>query len=105
MDDIIREIIKIDSNAYEKKKQNEERMKEKKMRYEEQMKKYEEEKFNQGQQHNELLYQQIRELGEKENMVLEEKAKQTVLEIEKAYLKIEAELVEKVFEKLFVSEE
>lgn len=104
MEDIIKEIIKIDSNALENKKQQEKRINERKTYYENQMAAYEKERIEDAKQKAEQAYKDIIAAAEQQYKFEEEKAKKQVLLIENKYLQVEGPLLESVFDKLFIVE-
>ena len=104
MEDIIQEIVKIDSRVYANKVQSEERIEERKKYYETQMESYEKERLKKAEEKGEKLYKQIIEASEQQFKFEEEKAKQLSLLIENKYLQIEEPMLEEIFEKLFAVE-
>ncbi|MDA3733905.1 hypothetical protein PBV87_20740 [Niameybacter massiliensis] len=104
MEDIIKEIIKIDSNALENKKQQESRINERKAYYEAQMEAYEKERLASAKEKAEETYQSVIKAADEQYKFEEEKAKKQVLLIENKYLQVEGPLLEQVFNKLFLVE-
>ncbi|MGL4735947.1 MAG: hypothetical protein ACRCW2_00700 [Cellulosilyticaceae bacterium] len=104
MQEVIEQIMQIDSKAYENKTKNVEKLEEKRKQYEAQMKAYESEKIGEAQRQADLLYQKMVEVGKESSRVEEEKSKQVALQIENKYLQIEATLLAEIFETLFVLE-
>lgn len=105
MQDIVKQIIQIDSIAYTTKQNNEEMLKEKRQQYEEQMRVYREETIEKAQQRADELYNQIVEAGMHQYQMEEEKSKQVALLIENRYLQIEKSLLDRIFNELFNVEE
>ena len=104
MEEIIEEIVKIDSNAMENKKQQENRIKERKAYYEAQMAAYEKERIEESKEKAEKVYQDIIAAAQDQYKFEEEKAKKQVLLIENKYLQVEAPLLDTVFKQLFTME-
>lgn len=104
MEDIIKEIIKIDSNALESKKQQENRINERKAYYESQMATYEKERIEDAKVKADMTYKDIIAAAEQQYKFEEEKAEKQVLLIENKYLQVEGPLLDAVFNKLFIVE-
>lgn len=104
MEDIIKEIINIDSNALESKKQQEDRINERKAYYEAQMLAYENERLASARKAADEIYENIIKAAQEQYKFEEEKAKKQVLLIENKYLQVEGPLLEQVFNKLFLVE-
>jgi len=104
MEDIIKQIIQIDSTALSTKQNHEELLRLKKEKYEEQMKAYKEDVLEKANQRAEELYNQIIEGGVGQYKIEEAKSKQIALLIENRYLQIEKTLLNKLFNKLFIME-
>lgn len=105
MEDIIKQIVQIDSIAFNTKLNNEESLKFKKEQYEEQIKAYQEEVLKNTKERAEELYTQIVESGMQQYQLEEEKSKQKALMIENRYLQVEKALLDKIFKELFLVEE
>lgn len=104
MEDIIKQIIQIDSTALSTKQNSEESLRLKKEHYEEQMKNYKEDVLKKANQRAEELYNQIIESGMGQYKIEEEKSKQVSLLIENRYLQVEDTLLNKLFNELFIVE-
>ncbi|PHV71953.1 hypothetical protein CS063_00305 [Sporanaerobium hydrogeniformans] len=101
MEDIIKEIIKIDTVAVDTKKKSEMSLREKQLQYENEMKTYKESVMDAAEKKAEEQYNQIVEIGKKEYDLEEEKAKEASLLVANKYLKVEARLLDQVFNELF----
>lgn len=104
MQEVIREIIKIDQLAFENQKHNEEELEKRKQSYISAMKEYKLHKISKANKKAEEMYAQIVGEGEYALEIEEEKSKQLTLRIQNKYLKVEEELVDKIFKELFVVE-
>lgn len=104
MEEIIKEIMKIDSNALENKKQQESRINERKAYYEAQIAAYEKERIEDAKVQAERAYKDIIAAADQQYKFEEEKAKKQVLLIENKYLQVEGALLDSVFNKLFIVE-
>lgn len=104
MQEIIREIIKIDQLAFENQNRNEDALEERKQDYVRQMEEYKEYKLDKAEKKAEEMYKQIIEQGQQALKIEEEKAKQATLLIENKYFQIEQQLVDRLFKELFVVE-
>lgn len=104
MQEVIEQIMEIDSKAYEDKSKSEHKLEERRQHYEAQMKAYEEEKIGEAEKQADLLYQKMIEVGQESSKVEEERAKQLALQIENKYLQVEAQLLTELFEEFFVLE-
>lgn len=104
MEEIIKEIVKIDSNAMENKKQQENRINERKAYYEAQIAAYEKERIEDAKENAEKAYQDIIAAANEQYKFEEERAKKQVLLIENKYLQVEGPLLDTVFKQLFTME-
>lgn len=104
MEEIIKEIVKIDSNAMENKKQQENRINERKAYYEAQIAAYEKEWIEDAKEKAEKTYQDIIAAANEQYKFEEERAKKQVLLIENKYLQVEGSLLDTVFKQLFTME-
>lgn len=104
MQEVIREIIKIDQLAFENQNQNEAALEERKQEYVKQMKEYKEHRLDKAEKKAEKMYKQIIEQGEQALKIEEERSKQATLLIENKYFQVEQQLVDRLFEELFVVE-
>ncbi|MGL6173548.1 MAG: hypothetical protein ACRC1P_02965 [Cellulosilyticaceae bacterium] len=104
MQEVIREIIKIDQLAFENQKHNEEELEKRKQSYMNGMKEYKEHKLSKADKKAEEMYAQIIGEGEQSLKIEEEKSKQLTLLIQNKYLQVEEGLVDRIFKELFVVE-
>jgi hypothetical protein len=104
MEEIIKQIIQIDSVALNTKQKNEEELKLRKKVYEEEMKQYKENKLTRAQKKADELYTQIIENALTEAQFQEEKSKKMALGIQNRYLQSESVLLDKIFKELFLVE-
>lgn len=104
MEEILNQIIQIDSSALIAKQKNEELIKFKQDQYEEKIKKYRDEVIQKANERAEELYKQIIENGMKQYQIEEEKNKQVELAMKNRYLQIEEKLLEQLFNEIFVTE-
>ena len=104
MEEIIKEIVKIDSNAMENKKQQENRINERKAYYEAQIAAYEKERIEDAKEKAEKAYQDIIAAANEQYKFEEERAKKQVLLIENKYLQVEGPLLDTVVKQLFTME-
>lgn len=104
MEDIINQIIQIDSIAFENKKKNEDFLIKKKQEYENKLVNYRNEKIALAKKNAELIYESIEVNLEKEENLQAEKIKKISIQMENRYLKVENDVIQKIFNKLFVLE-
>lgn len=104
MQEVIREIIKIDQLAFQSQKNNEDELERRKQEYTMQMKAYKEQKLFKAQKKAEEMEKKIIKEGEQALRIEEEKAKQATLRIQNKYLQIENGLIDRLFKELFVVE-
>ena len=104
MEDIINQIIQIDSIAFENKKKNEEFLIKKKQEYENKLTSYRNEKLAIANKKADLIYKSIEDDLEKEESLQKEKIKKISIQIENRYLQVENDVIQKIFQKLFVLE-
>lgn len=104
MEEIIKQIIQIDSVALNTKQKNEEELKLRKKVYEEEMKQYKENKLARARKKADELYTQIIENALTEAQFQEEKSKKMALGIQNRYLQSESVLLDKIFKELFLVE-
>lgn len=104
MEDIINQIMQIDSIAFENKKKNEEFLIKKKQEYENQLVSYRNEKIALAKKRAELIYENIEVNLEKEKNLQEEKIKKISIQMENRYSQVENDVIQKIFNKLFVLE-
>ncbi|WP_069997115.1 hypothetical protein [Cellulosilyticum sp. I15G10I2] len=105
MEDIIKQIIQIDSIALSTKQNNEELLRLRKEQYEEEMKIYEEQTIKEANKKAEELYNQVIAGGMLQCQLDEERCKQATLLIENHYLQVENLMLDKLFNELFLAEE
>lgn len=101
MEDIIRQIVQIDSVAFDTKKSNEEALKLRKEQYEKEISTYRENTLKEAQKRAKEIYDQIVSIGISGHDLEEEKCKKAALTVENHYLQIEEQLLQEVFEELF----
>lgn len=101
MEEIIKQIVQIDSVALNAKKNGEELLKSKRHQYEEELKFYREKTLEEAKKKGEAIYQQVLSSGEKSYRQEEEKCRRIAQNLENYYLQIEEKLLEQVFEALF----
>ncbi|MDF2877263.1 MAG: hypothetical protein K0S30_359 [Clostridia bacterium] len=104
MEDIIKQIIQIDSVALNTKQKNEEEVQLRKQEYEEEIKQYKEDKLVRAKKKADELYSQIIENALTEAQFQEEKSKKMALSIQNRYLQSENILLDKIFKELFLVE-
>lgn len=104
MEDIIQEIVKIDSRVHASKTQSEERIDARRKYYEEQMEAYAKERLEKTKIKAEALYESIVLGANQQAQFEEEKAKQMNLLVENRYLQVEEKMLQEVFDKLFMME-
>ena len=94
MDDIINQIIKIDSVAFENKEKNEQFI----------INNYKKEKMAIAKFNAEVINKNIKESSKKQDELDNEKIKKLTSDMEIKYLSIENKLIDEVFNKLFILE-
>lgn len=101
MEDIIKQIVQIDSAALSTRKDNEQLLKLRQEQYEKKMEDYKKEVFEKAELKANAIYEQI--LGEsmKQFHLEEEKNKHRVLTMENHYVEVKDQLLKEVFMKLF----
>lgn len=104
MDDIIHQIIKIDSVAFENKKKNEQFLINKKQEYENIINNYKNEKMAIAKFNADVINKDIEESLKEQEELNNEKINKLTADMETKYLSIENELINEVFNKLFVLE-
>ena len=104
MDDIISQIIKIDSIAFENKKKNEQFLINKKQEYEDILNNYKNEKVAIAKFKVDVINKNIKEELNQQEKLDNEKINELIANMEIEYSAIENELVNEIFEKLFVLE-
>ncbi len=105
MQDIVKEIVRIDSTVFTTKQDNEEMLIRRKEQYENQMKSYREEVIGKAEQEAIEIYNQIVESGTQQYKKEEEKSKEIIRIIENHYLQAEKTLLDQIFNELFILEE
>jgi gas vesicle protein len=104
MDDIIHQIIKIDSVAFENKKKNEQFLINKKQEYENIINNYKNEKIAIAKFSADEINKNIEESLKKQEELNNEKINKLTSDMEAKYLTVENELINEIFKKLFVLE-
>ncbi|WP_313346211.1 hypothetical protein [Sedimentibacter sp.] len=104
MKEIIDQIIEIDSLAFENKTKNEQLLLEKKQEYEKTIQDYRIKKLDYAKNKAQQLAEETEKLINENELTQESKILKISEEIEKLYKKSEEDLVEKIFNKLFVLE-
>ena len=104
MKEIIDQIIEIDSLAFENKTKNEQVIINKKQEYEELISSYREEKILEAKNKAKSIAEETDAFIAENNKSVEDQIKNTSAKISKDYAKVEKELLEKIFNKLFVLE-
>jgi len=102
--EIIDQIIEIDSLAFENKTKNEQLLLEKKQEYEKTIQDYRIKKLDYAKNKAQQLAEETEKLINENELTQESKILKISEEIEKLYKKSEEDLVEKIFNKLFVLE-
>lgn len=104
MKEIIDQIIEIDSMAFDNKTKNEQLLLSKKQEYEKTIQDYRNEKLNNAKNAAQQLAEETEKFIRDNELAQESKILRISEEIEKQYKKSEEDLVEKIFNKLFVLE-
>ncbi|NYB76034.1 hypothetical protein HZF24_17950 [Sedimentibacter hydroxybenzoicus DSM 7310] len=104
MKEIIDQIIEIDSLAFDNKTKNEQLLLKKKQEYEKTIQDYRIEKLNDAKNKAQQLAEETENFIHENELAQESKILKISEEIEKLYKKSEKDLVEKIFNKLFVLE-
>lgn len=104
MEDIINQIMQIDSVAFDNMKKNEQFLLNKKQEYENIITNYRNEKIALAKFSAEQINKSIEESLNKQEALEKEKIKKITIEIDEKYSQVEGELIQKIFNKLFVLE-
>ncbi len=104
LDDIINQIIQIDSVAYDNMKKNQQFLLNKKQEYENIITNYRNEKIAIAKFNAEQINKSIDESLIRQEEAEKEKIKKISLELEEKYSAVEEELLQKIFNRLFISE-
>lgn len=104
MDDIINQIMQIDSVAFENMKKNEQFLMDKKQEYENIIINYRNEKLALAKFSAEQINKSVEESIKKQEVSEKEKINKLAIEIGEKYSQVEHELIQKIFDKLFVLE-
>lgn len=104
MKEIINQIIEIDTLAFENKTKNEQAIINKKQEYENMISSYRDEKLTAAKNKAQVIAEETEAFIMSNEKSLQELIQKTSAQIEKDYLKAEKELVQKIFNKLFVLE-
>jgi hypothetical protein len=102
MKEIIGQISRIDAVAFENEQKNKSILENEKQRYENEIKSYRDQKLSEANAKAKMIYQQI--VGDAKNVyqIREKKIKEISSQINSNYLKVEKDVIKKVFEKLFI---
>lgn len=101
MEDIIKQIVQIDSVALNTKKLNEESLKLKREQYEKEISDYRDEVITRAYKRADEVYEQIVSAGTQQHDLEEQKCKKIALVVENRYLQIEETLLKNTFNELF----
>lgn len=101
MEDIIKQIVQIDSIALNTKKGNEEALRLRKEQYEKEISIYKDTVLKKAQKKAQDIYDQIVATGMGEHQLEGEKCKKAALVLENRYLQVEETLLNNIFEELF----
>lgn len=104
MKEIIDQIIEIDALAFENKTKNEKAIINKRQEYENMISSYRDEKLAAAKNKAQSIATETDAFIMENEKSLQEQIRKTSAKIEKEYVKAEKELVQKIFNKLFVSE-
>ncbi len=104
MKDIIDQIIEIDSLAFENKTKNEQYLSKKKQEYEKMIQDYRTEKLSEAKNKAQLLSDETEKFIQENELSQKSKILKISEEIDKVYKLSEKDLIEKIFNKLFVLE-
>ena len=104
MKEIIDEIIKVDNAASDVKLHHEKLISEKRKEYEKMMEDYRSKVLHDAKQKASEMYDEIIHHAEQEADFEEEKCKKESLLVEELYLKMEKQILEKVFKAMFLAE-
>ena len=101
MEDIIKQIVQIDSVALNTKKLTEESLKLKREQYEKEISDYRDEVITRAYKRADEVYEQIVSTGTQQHDLEEQKCKKIALVVENRYLQIEETLLQNTFNELF----
>ena len=104
MKDVINQIIQIDTLADQNKKKNGDLLDNRKKDYMDKLATYRNEKIAIAKKNSELINQSIQENLSKQESNNNNKIKNVAVEMEKKYLQVEKDVMQKIFNKLFVLE-
>lgn len=104
MEDIIKQIVQIDTVALNTRRGNEEALRLKKEEYEKQIEAYKESTLAEAREKAKEVYDQIVSVGMTRHHFEEEKCKKISLAVENHYLQVEEALLKQVFEELVAVE-
>ncbi|HBC32390.1 MAG TPA: hypothetical protein DC024_14245 [Clostridiales bacterium] len=105
MNQILNQIIRIDSQAYENKNKNEEFLLKKKQEYEEKVLNYKSENLRKANIKVQTISEEIEAFVAETERIEKEKVNKVSVQIEKVYKKTEHRLIQEVFNRLFSLEE
>jgi membrane protein involved in colicin uptake len=98
---VIEEIARLDTQAFENEQKNKSALFQQKQAYENEMKKYRENKTEAANADAKASYDRIIDKAQSEYSDKEAEIKQKAEQLEKQYLKVEKEVMDSVFNKLF----
>lgn len=104
MKEIIDQIMKVDNAASDVKLHHEKMINEKRQEYEKMMEDYRNKVLFDAKQKASELYDEIIHQAEHEAHIEEEKCKKESLLVEELYLKIEKQILDKIFKAMFLAE-
>ena len=102
MKEIIEQISRIDAVAFENEQKNKSILLNERQRFDNEIKKYRDQKLEIANNNAKIIYNQIINNAKNEYRIQEDKIKQIAGEMEEKYLKVEKEVINEVFEKLFL---
>jgi len=105
LNQILNQIIRIDSQAYENKNKNEEFLLKKKQEYEEKVLNYKSENLRKANIKVQTISEEIEAFVAETERIEKEKVNKVSVQIEKVYKKTEHRLIQEVFNRLFSLEE
>ena len=101
MKEIIEQISRIDAIAFENEQKNKTILNKERTKFENEMKKYRDQKLEAANNKAKTTYNQIVSKAKSEHKTQEEKIKKIAGRIEYKYKKVEKDVIQEVFEKLF----
>ena len=100
MDEIIKQIVQIDTVAISTKENNEEAIRRKQEKYEREIESYRQANIEEAKKRAEAIYNQILNMGIEESKLGETRSKAYSAELEERYMAVEAKLLEEIFQEL-----